>query len=140
MKNKILLTGLLLALVSSPAAWAKIYKCTSGGSVTYSGTKGKGCVAINENQSVSVIGQPEGGSGNYQTENEVENGSGAEENVALTQAEKELQQARKALEDGKKVRNGNEKNYAKYQERIQSLQDDVNAKQGRVNQLRNSGK
>jgi len=43
----------------------------------------------------------------------------------LANERKALADARQALTDGQAVRNGNERNYAKYQERIQKLQDAV---------------
>lgn len=50
-------------------------------------------------------------------------------------AQKELQIAQKALEEGKAVRNGNERNYAKYQERIRQLEDNVKIKHQALQQL-----
>lgn len=40
-------------------------------------------------------------------------------------AQQNLEAARKALEEGKKVRYGNERNYARYQERIKGLEENV---------------
>lgn len=48
-------------------------------------------------------------------------------------AQNELTQAQKNLEEGKQVRYGNERNYARYQERIKGLENQVKAAQERVN-------
>jgi hypothetical protein len=43
----------------------------------------------------------------------------------LAQEEKNLAEARKALEEGKEVRQGNERNYQRYLDRVKSLEDTV---------------
>ena len=48
-------------------------------------------------------------------------------------AQNELAQAQKNLEEGKQVRYGNERNYARYQERIKGLENQVRAAQDRIN-------
>ena len=48
-------------------------------------------------------------------------------------AQNELVQAQKNLEEGKQVRYGNERNYARYQERIKGLENQVKAAQERAN-------
>ena len=42
-----------------------------------------------------------------------------------TTREQRIAEAEKALEEGKKMRMGNEKNYAKYQERIRQLEENL---------------
>ena len=52
---------------------------------------------------------------------------------ASSSAQNELAQAQKNLEEGKQVRYGNERNYARYQERIKGLENQVKAAQERAN-------
>ena len=44
-----------------------------------------------------------------------------------------MEQAQKNLEDGKKVRYGNERNYARYLDRVQNLENAVKAAEQKVN-------
>ncbi len=53
----------------------------------------------------------------------------------LRTAQNKLQAAQQALEEGRKVRYGNERNYAKYLERISGLEKQVEAAQQAVKQL-----
>lgn len=53
----------------------------------------------------------------------------------LTSERKALADAQKALAEGKTVRMGNERNYAKYQERIKGLEDAVKAHENKINDL-----
>ena len=43
----------------------------------------------------------------------------------INAARERVRNAKKALEEGKKIRNGNERNYAKYLERIENLERDL---------------
>ncbi len=136
--KKAVLTASVLLLVCSNQAWAqKVYKCVSGGQVTYSGSPGKGCTEM-KNSAVSVISGPstEQTAPSYSNESPQQPSSQAADPTAIAQAEAEYQNALKALEDGKAVRYGNEKNYAKYQERIQQLQNAVDAAQQKLNKLK----
>jgi len=53
----------------------------------------------------------------------------------LANEQKALADARQALTDGKAVRNGDERNYAKYQERIKKLQDAVTDREKNIQAL-----
>ncbi len=142
MKKKTVLAACVILLACMNNAWAqKVYKCVSGGQVTYSGTPGKGCTLLKDS-SISVISGPPP----VQTDPSYSEPVGAPQNpttsnnsAAIAQAEAEYQNAVKALEEGKAVRYGNEKNYAKYQERIQQLQNAVDAAQQKLNQLKAGG-
>ena len=50
-------------------------------------------------------------------------------------ANERLRQAQQNLEEGRKVRYGNERNYARYLERIGKLEEEVNKAQQEVNNL-----
>ena len=128
MKTKILFSILTSLFFLVPGiASAKVYKCVgTNGSVTFSGTPGKGCTLFNpSNASVSIVSSPSpspqsapsGNAGEIQTNTD-------SQEVADAQARYDA--ALKALEEGQAVRYGNEKNYTKYQERIQGLQNSVN--------------
>ena len=57
----------------------------------------------------------------------------AADSAALQAAQNELEQAQKNLEDGKKVRYGNERNYARYLDRVQNLENAVKVAEQKVN-------
>lgn len=54
----------------------------------------------------------------------------------ISAAENRLQQARQNLEQGRQVRYGNERNYARYLERIKGLEDEVSQAQDALNHLK----
>ena len=53
----------------------------------------------------------------------------------MATAQKKLQEAQRALDAGKQVRYGNERNYAKYLDRINGLEKDVQAAQDALKKL-----
>lgn len=56
--------------------------------------------------------------------------------AALRAAEERLNQARRNLEEGRKVRHGNERNYARYLQRIKGLEDAAAAAQKELDDLK----
>ena len=61
---------------------------------------------------------------------------GGTNNEQITAAQQRLQNAKQALEEGRKVRYGNERNYAKYLERISGLENAVKQAETELNNLR----
>lgn len=129
MNKTVLLTLALLA--STAAQAATIYECTDrSGRKVYSQDGGKNCKASNIGRPSVYTSAPV-----YQTAAPVaisESTPQANTSADLEAAQRELQQAQHALEEGKKVRLGNERNYAKYLERVQGLENNVKAAQGKV--------
>ncbi len=128
MKKNVLLA---LALLVSTTQAATIYECTDrSGRKVYSQDGGKNCKASNIGRPSVYTSAPV-----YQTAAPVaisESTPQANTSADLEAAQRELQQAQHALEEGKKVRLGNERNYAKYLERVQGLENSVKAAQDKV--------
>ena len=61
--------------------------------------------------------------------------AGGTNNEQITAAQQRLQNAKQALEEGRKVRYGNERNYAKYLERISGLENAVKQAETELNNL-----
>lgn len=135
MNRKQLVACMLLGTFFFSPTWAAVYKCNNGGKVTYTGAPTKGCVQMSGNKAtVSVIsgGANTSKSGGVGSDNEPRNTP-----QTKSAAQKDLEAAQKQLTEERNVRNGNERNYAKYQERIRALEDDVRAKQEAVNKEQN---
>lgn len=132
--NKLVLGTLLLAL--SPAALAAaVFECTdASGRTVYTQSGGQNCKR-------NDLGRPSVYSSSLPSAYSGSTGAAAApatETQALPNPEEEaarsgLEQAKKNLEEGKKVRYGNERNYARYLERIQGLENQVKAAQEKVN-------
>lgn len=122
-----------LALFVCAAQAATVYECTDrSGRKTYSQSGGKNCTA-------SHLGSPSVYTSAVPSHNTLPPVEAAEsrpqplpatDNAAL--ARQELQQAQQALEQGRKVRLGNERNYAKYLERVKGLEDNVKAAEDKL--------
>lgn len=61
--------------------------------------------------------------------------AGGINNEQIAAAQQRLQNAKQALEEGRKVRYGNERNYAKYLERISGLENAVKQAETELNNL-----
>lgn len=57
---------------------------------------------------------------------------------SIKAAQTKLQEARRALEEGRKIRYGNERNYARYQERIKGLESAVKEAEQNLLEQQNS--
>lgn len=133
--NKLILSTLLLAF-SAVATASPVFECIDkSGRKTYTQTGGKNCKPGNIGRpSVYTSAAPSAHSASA---------SAASRNAPSEQMppppagssseQNELAQAQKNLEEGKQVRYGNERNYARYQERIKGLENQVKAAQERVN-------
>ncbi|WP_165009882.1 DUF4124 domain-containing protein [Neisseria yangbaofengii] len=130
MKKTVLLTLVLLA--STAAQTATVYECTDrSGRKVYSQDGGKKCKTSNIGRPSVYTSAPV-----YQTATPVaisESTPQANISADLEAAQRELQQAQHALEEGRKVRLGNERNYAKYLERVQGLKNNAEAAREKVN-------
>ncbi len=138
--NKLWISTLLLALTTAVSA-APIFECTdsagrkvytqAGGKV-YTQAGGKNCKASNigkpsvyTSAPVSTPVTPTSPSKTEQAEEAVAPVNPAD----VGAAKRALDTAKKNLEEGKKVRYGNERNYARYLERINSLEKAVRSAQ-----------
>ncbi|PSJ80847.1 lipoic acid synthetase [Neisseria iguanae] len=129
MKKTVFLT---LALFASTAQAAAVYECTDhSGRKVYRQNGGKNCKAGNIGRPSVYTSAPV-----YHTAAPVaavtESTPQPPASADLEAAQRELKQAQQALEEGKKVRLGNERNYAKYLERVQRLENNVKAAEAKV--------
>ena len=126
--NTIKILTALLATLPLFATAAPIYECTDGsGHKIYTQDKGKNCKASNLGKA-SVYTSAPVYSAPQQPQTAADN---APPPPAADSAA--LQAAQKNLEDGKKVRYGNERNYARYLDRVQNLENAVKAAEQKVN-------
>lgn len=119
------------------AAWGEIYKCVGpDGHVTYTNNKSAAanCKQISSDLPVSTVPaarvpQHRPSSDFPRVDEGTQKSRDSDRRRILEQelaAEQEqLQTARKALVEGEATRLGGERNYQKYQERVQRLRDDV---------------
>lgn len=145
MKFLSLLAACCLLAVTAAAAAAATYECTdSQGRRTYTATPGPNCKDANLGKPSIYTPAPITTSA---TQTRVPNeatepvASPAADTTsvsaaALRAAEERLNQARRNLEEGRKVRHGNERNYARYLERIKGLEDAAAAAQKELDDLK----
>lgn len=141
---------LLAALLCSPMASADIYKCVDeAGHVTYTNSKpsGKGCNTLSRDQAVSSVpssmptprpaaqpSAPQGGAssagGGFPrvdpgTQKARDTDRRRILETELSTEQRSLEAARKELDEQESVRNGNERNYQKFLDRVQPYKDKV---------------
>ncbi|WP_434778346.1 DUF4124 domain-containing protein [Neisseria sp. Ec49-e6-T10] len=148
--KKVVFTLLVSIGLISHIYAAPVYRCIVGKEVTFTNKPGNGCKAVNLGP-ISVIGTEKSPSrttknanntanNNYPKESAAENATRNQGRRQILEAElaneqKALADAQKALTEGQAVRNGNEKNYAKYQERVQQLQNAVSDRQKNIDAI-----
>ena len=129
----------LVLLPASIAAWADtLYKCVdSAGVVLYTNQKGggKNCTVLSQDKAVSTYSAPKptpraATPGDFpRVSEDAQRGRDNDRRKILEQEvtaeQSKLDQARKDLAEGEMTRQGNEKNYQKYLDRVQQLKDGV---------------
>ncbi|MBL8472086.1 MAG: DUF4124 domain-containing protein [Rhodocyclaceae bacterium] len=129
------LPAVLLALLALPAS-ADVYKCTDdAGHVTYTNQKPapKGCKLLSVDQTVNSVPAPRGSarssSGFPKVDGDTQKARDTDRrrilDGELASEQKSLEEARQALSEGESQRLGDERNYQKYQDRVQRLKDEV---------------
>ena len=137
--NKLILSTLLLAF-SVVATASPVFECIDkSGRKTYTQTGGKNCKPGNIGRpSVYTSAAPSAHSASANAAS----GKAPSEQMppppasaipGSSSAQNELAQAQKNLEEGKQVRYGNERNYARYLDRVQNLENAVKAAEQKVN-------
>ena len=123
--NKLWISTLLLALTTAVSA-APIFECTdSAGRKVYTQAGGKNCKASNIGKPSVYTSAPVSTPATPISPSKAEQ---AEEAVAPVNPT-DVGAAKRALEEGKKVRYGNERNYARYLDRINGLEKAVRSAQ-----------
>ena len=133
MKHITLAALLLAAMLPAQAA---VYACKdASGRTTYTqDPRGKNC-------QTSDLGRPSVYSSVKPSSDSTTSASGGQtvaggtSNEQVAAAQQRLQNAKQALEEGRKVRYGNERNYAKYLERISGLENAVKQAETELNNL-----
>ncbi len=126
MKHTKLLPLVLLFSLSSMAFAETVYVCPlKNGKNEYTSTYRPGCVDAKLKKMDGYQPVTSDGSSTYTAPAETRTDAAPQPSQATNNAESELAAAERALAEGKAVRYGNERNYAKYQERIQKLEEDV---------------
>lgn len=143
MKNTLLLGTAALILAALPSSADTIYACKDGsGRTVYSQNAGKHCQKTEIGKIGTYSNSPAQSSrqfSNTSTEQVETHAQDAQENEAkLKAARQELDEAKKALAEGRQIRYGHERNYVRYQERIQKLEDAVQKAQSKLNDLNNA--
>lgn len=123
MNKQILIT--LATLLAAASAQASVFECTdASGRKVYTQNAGKNCRSSNLGKPSVYSSAPVSVSRNEHT---AAPEATVAENADAAAARRSLAQAQKALEAGKQTRLGNERNYAKYLERVQGLEKQVKA-------------
>ncbi len=139
------LTAIIALLALALPAAAATYECTdSQGRRSYTSNPGPNCRDANLGKpSVYTPAPPVSVSGSSyvapntpsnETANSAEGGNVS--SAALRAAEERLAEAKRNLDAGRQVRYGNERNYARYLERIKGLEDAVSAAEKNLNDLK----
>ena len=131
-----------LMLLTFSAVAAPVYECTDArGQRSYSQTPGKNCRAANLGSAGFYTAAPAPTtapvSSSYAApDNQT---AAAADNSQIQAAQQRLNEARRALDEGRQVRYGNERNYAKYLERIAGLEAAVQQREQALQQLQTGG-
>ena len=139
-------TAALLASATAAVA-APVYECTDArGQRSYSQTPAKNCRAASLGQvssyspaSPAPSAPPIAPTDTTVTPTPNQYASGSPSSTQIQAAQQQVNQARRALEEGKQVRYGNERNYAKYLERIAGLEAAVQQSEQALQQLQAGG-
>lgn len=123
----------LFIAASLPAAHAEIYTCIdkSGNKIYTQDARSANCQKADVGR-LDVYSSLPAKPVNYTPPAAPQESS--QENADYQAAQKKLADAQKALEEGKKVRYGNERNYARYLQRIAGLEAEVKKAQNDLNQ------
>lgn len=131
------LSATALCLLAATAQAAAVYSCTQNGRTVYTQNPTGGHCSktgfsdgISRTSAAPVSDQAAPSSTPAHAVQAPDN-----KQTALRDAQNKLQAAQQALEEGRKVRYGNERNYAKYLERISGLEKQVETAQQAVQQL-----
>ncbi|WP_373698774.1 lipoic acid synthetase [Neisseria dentiae] len=132
-----LFAAALLSVGALSAQAAPVYECIQNGQRVYTQNPGGNCQKADIGR-VGLYSSSPAPAVQPQTpaqENRPENRAADSNQTQRQAARQQLEQAQKALEDGKQVRYGNERNYVRYQQRIQSLEAAVSDAQQKLDAL-----
>jgi hypothetical protein len=147
---------MLAALVAGAPAQAQVYKCIDqNGTTLYTDRNGRGCAALDLPSTISAPTQhrPAGQPGAARpaapasSPADFPKVNGAQQrardddrreilNDELRSEEKKLAELRRDFNNGEPERQGNERNFAKYQERVAQMKDNIGRAEKNIDALR----
>lgn len=142
MMNRLTVCAAALLAVSFPALAAPIYSCTDrkGNTVYTQDPKAGNCNKTSLGSPSVYSSEPAPAVSSAAAPQPETAAASANDKPQLSPeelaaAQQKLQEAQRALDAGKQVRYGNERNYAKYLDRINGLEKDVQAAQDALKKL-----
>lgn len=133
MNTRTLFASALLA-AALPAFAAPIYECAANGRVVYTQNPGSHCKKADIGRvGLYSAAPPAPADATTATGNSAP--PEAPNHTQRLTAQRQLEQAQKALEEGRQVRYGNERNYVRYQQRIENLEAAVNEARRKLDAL-----
>ena len=140
--NQLTVCAAALLAVSFPSLAASIYSCTdrNGNTVYTQDPKAGNCNKTSLGSPPTYSSEPASAVSSVAAPQPETAAASANDKPQLSPeelatAQKKLQEAQRALDEGKQVRYGNERNYAKYLDRINGLEKDVQAAQDALKKL-----
>lgn len=136
------LTPILVSLLlfSALPSFAAVYECIDrNGNRTYTSDRRAHCRDANLGRPSVYTSAPTVAIDTAAPPPEAPSEPTAANNHVVATAEQNLRNAIQALEAGKQVRYGNERNYVRYQERIQGLENEVAKRQAELEQALGNG-
>lgn len=140
--NRLTVCAAALLAVSFPSLAASIYSCTdrNGNTVYTQDPKAGNCNKTSLGSPPTYSSEPASAVSSVAAPQPETAAASANDKPQLSPeelatAQKKLQEAQRALDEGKQVRYGNERNYAKYLDRINGLEKDVQAAQNALKKL-----
>lgn len=128
-----LFAAALLSASALSAQAAPVYECIQNGQRVYTQNPGGNCQKADIGRVGLYSASPAPA---VQPQAPAQENRAADSNQTQRKAaQRQLEQAQKALEEGKQVRYGNERNYVRYQQRIQSLEAAVSEAQQKLDAL-----
>lgn len=140
--NRLTVCAAALLAVSFPSLAASIYSCTdrNGNTVYTQDPKAGNCNKTSLGSPPTYSSEPASAVSSVAAPQPETAAASANDKPQVSPdematAQKKLQEAQRALDAGKQVRYGNERNYAKYLDRINGLEKDVQAAQDALKKL-----
>lgn len=134
--KKSILCVLVLSLLSSVSFAETVYVCPKkGGGSEYTTVPKPNCKEMEQKQ-LTTYQAVRYSESSYSSPSSSSNSVNTDNNSGKRAAEERLEQAKRELEEAKSTRNGNERNYARYQERIKPFEDRVREAEAELNQYR----
>ncbi|VEJ20965.1 DUF4124 domain-containing protein [Neisseria animaloris] len=129
----------LFWIAAFPASAASVYECVDkNGQRIYTQNPGSSCNKTDLGRPAVYTSVPATVVPTRPSSDTPEKHAGNAVSADIRAAQQLLEQAKKNLTEGKQVRYGNERNYAKYQERIRGLEKAVSDAQKKLDGLKNS--